>query len=268
MFYEDDLRNPGSRIGGTTLERNNGTRQTQVTSFASRLHQPQLPEIRTSQKLHGLTRSEASSGTPKGDRKNPPNKTSEQPVRGTYKGDKGPESPTFSQALLREAIARFSAYLKEERERYRPQGRQLNHGEGILFARFFSHELLRRIRVVALSGRLLSNPPFYEEAKALGLSVPDMTHKASATFLDVVVFNEAITDRKLFHALVHAAQAHVLGTQFFTELFVRGVIRSRSYSLAPMKAQAFALDARFAANPDVAFSVEEEIRSWMNEGRY
>jgi len=72
----------------------------------------------------------------------------------------------------------------------------------------------------------------------------------------------------LFHALVHAAQVHVLGARFFTELFIRGVLRTGSYSLSPMKAQAFALDARFATNPEQAFSVEHEIRTWMDEARY
>jgi hypothetical protein len=54
----------------------------------------------------------------------------------------------------------------------------------------------------------------------------------------------------------------------FTELFVRGFLRARSYFLAPMKAHAFALDARFAAQPGVRFWVEREIRQWWQTGKY
>jgi hypothetical protein len=88
------------------------------------------------------------------------------------------------------------------------------------------------------------------------------------TFLDVVVFNEKLTSRNLFHGLVHAAQVSVLGLDVFVELFVRGFLRARSYFLVPLKAQAFSLDAKFAANPSERFSVEEEIREWQRDRRY
>lgn len=173
------------------------------------------------------------------------------------------------EALVLEATRRFYAYLKEERERYGPQGRILTEKERALFQPFFSQELLKKVRVVELSGKRLEHPPFYLEAMMLGLThLPDMTHKASATFLDMVVFTEQITDRAMFHALVYAAQVHVLGERFFTELFAREVLRARLYVMVPMKAQAFALDARFAAQPDRAFSVEAEVRAWLDEGRF
>jgi len=60
----------------------------------------------------------------------------------------------------------------------------------------------------------------------------------------------------------------VLGMTEFTHLFVRGFLRARSYFLVPMKAHAFALDARFAPNPGVRFSVEDEIHAWWQAGRY
>jgi hypothetical protein len=49
---------------------------------------------------------------------------------------------------------------------------------------------------------------------------------------------------------------------------VRGFLKSRSYFLVPLKAHAFGLDARFAANPGVRFSVEDEIRNWWRSGKY
>lgn len=179
------------------------------------------------------------------------------------------DDPEGREALAFEAIGRFSAYLKEQRDRYHPQGRNLTEKERPLLQPFFSQELLDKVRVVELSGQRLANPPFYPEAKILGLlHLPDMTHKASATFLDVIVFSGQLTDRGLFHALVHAAQVHVLGERVFSELFVREVLRVQSYSLVPMKAQAYALDARFAAHLERPFSVEAEVRAWLDEGRY
>ena len=91
---------------------------------------------------------------------------------------------------------------------------------------------------------------------------------AVATFLDVSVFNDKITPRDLFHGLVHAAQVQVLGVSEFSNLFVRGFLQARSYFLVPLKAHAFGLDARFAANPGQPFSVEHEIRAWWKAGRY
>jgi len=234
------------------------------------LHEPFSREIRAGEKHPRITGWNAKGQSPADHDKNHSPGTSEnQAQRNAFFYGNEKESPSFSEPLIREAISRFSAYMKEERERYRPQGRPLTHWERALFGRFFSRELLLHVRVLALSGSRLSNPSFYEEARTHGLTnLPDLAHKASATFFDVLIFNEQITDRKMFHALVHAAQPHVLGVRFFAELYVRGVLRARSYSLAPMQAQAYALDARFAANPDRAFSVEAEIRNWMDEARY
>jgi hypothetical protein len=106
-------------------------------------------------------------------------------------------------------------------------------------------------------------------AKARGIRhLPDLAHKASVTFLDVVVFNGSFSERDLFHGLVHAAQIELLGLNAFGEMFVRGFLKSRSYFLVPLKAHAFGLDARFAANPGVRFSVEDEIRDWWRSGKY
>jgi hypothetical protein len=270
VFYEDNWRGRSSRIGGLTLEKGDRPVQSQETAFASRLHEPLSREIRASQKYPGVKRWGAGGQIPGNDaNQNSLPAPANQIERKAAPRSDGGEHPDFSEALIQEAISRFSAYMREERERYRSQARPLTRWERGLFGGFFSLELLLRVRVLALSGSRLANPSFYEKARTLGLTnLPDLAHKASATFFDVMVFNEQITDRKMFHALVHAAQTHVLGPRFFAELFVRGILRARSYSLAPMQAQAYGLDARFAANPGLAFSVEAEIRNWMDEARY
>jgi hypothetical protein len=67
---------------------------------------------------------------------------------------------------------------------------------------------------------------------------------------------------------VHATQIQILGVQRFAALFVQGFIRTKSYCLVPMKAHAFEMDARFAANSGVSFSVEDEVWRWLKEYRY
>ena len=170
---------------------------------------------------------------------------------------------------VQKAIAWFAEYLRSEREEYYAIGERLLGEWRELMDGYFEPALLDQVRILELVDERVANPWFYPKAREKGFShLPDMTHKAAATFLDVVVFNEKIGSRDLFHGLVHAAQMKVLGMTEFTQLFVRGFLRARSYFLVPMKAHAFALDARFAANPGVRFSVEDKIRAWWQAGRY
>jgi hypothetical protein len=99
-------------------------------------------------------------------------------------------------------------------------------------------------------------------------NLPDLQHQASVTFMDVVVFNEKITERALFHGLVHATQVQVLGVERYAELFVRGFLKAKSYFMVPIKAHAFALDCQFAENRERGFSVETEVVRWLEQGRY
>ena len=83
-----------------------------------------------------------------------------------------------------------------------------------------------------------------------------------------MVFHGEIAARTLFHALVHAVQFEVLGLERYTELFVRGFLRTRSHISVPLEARAFTLESKFAGDPAQTFSVEEKVRLWINQGRY
>jgi hypothetical protein len=171
--------------------------------------------------------------------------------------------------LLEDAIAKVVLYLQVQRDIYHSAGRSLEEASKHQLKGFFSPALLDRIRIVELTGRCVANPWFYDEARAKGVqNLPDISHKVAVTFLDVVVFNQKITQRDLFHGLVHSAQFSLLGLERFTELFVAGFLQARSYFLIPLKAHAFALDTRYAEDPQRPFSVEEEVRRWYAEGRY
>ena len=176
---------------------------------------------------------------------------------------------TFQETEIQKAIAWFTSYLMTERESYYPEGHPLPGEWRKSMDGFFETAMLDRVRVLELADRRVANPWFYPAAREKGVRhLPDIRHKAAVTFLDVVVFNGKIASRDLFHGLVHATQVKILGIAEFTELFVRGFLRARSYFLVPLKAHAFALDARFASNPLDRFSVEKEIDSWRLDGRY
>ena len=170
---------------------------------------------------------------------------------------------------IQKAIEWFAEYLRTEREEYYAIGEPLLDDWRELMEGYFEPALLDQVRILELVDERVANPWFYPKAREKGFRhLPDITHKAAVTFLDVVVFNEKIGSRDLFHGLVHAAQMKVLGMTEFTQLFVRGFLRARSYFLVPMKAHAFSLDARFAAHPGIRFSVEHEIRQWWKAGKY
>jgi hypothetical protein len=176
---------------------------------------------------------------------------------------------TLKELEIQKAIGWFNTHLTSERECHYPNGMRLPDQWREMMDGYFASALLDQVRVVELTDRRLENPWFYPYAKDKGVrNLPDMTHKAAVTFLDVVVFNGKMSSRDLFHGLVHVAQVNVMGVTEFSELFVRGFLRARSYFLSPLKAHAFGLDAKFAAQPGVRFSVEDDVQKWWRDGRY
>jgi len=168
-----------------------------------------------------------------------------------------------------QGIVRIAEYLREQRKHYLPMGEPLSGYHRMLMQPFFSPALLDRIRVVEPKAERIPNPAFYSDFRSLGFSnLPDLPHMASVTFLDVVIFNEPITDRALFHGLVHAVQFNILGLDLYCDLFVRGFLRTNAHFTVPLEAHAFALDSKFAENRAQSFSVEEQVRLWIREGRY
>jgi len=170
---------------------------------------------------------------------------------------------------LHESVEILSRYLQAERDGYYREGEPLRGEPRKTMQGYFHEDLLNQVRVRKLENERVPNPWFYSVAKERGFSnLPDLPHLASITFLDVIVFNETFTTRDLFHGLVAATQVRCMGVQEFSRLFVHGFLHARSYFLVPLKAHAFSMDARFAANPGKPFPVEDEIRTWWRTGRY
>ena len=181
-----------------------------------------------------------------------------------------PASPApLTQERIAEAIDLVSAYLRDQRELYFHSAAPLTQHQKALMWPYFSPALLEQVRIVQLNGDRVPNPPFYAKARALGFAnLPEVTHMHSLTFLDVVVFNEKITERCLFHGLVHAVQFAVLGIERYTELFVRGFINTKLHFSVPLEAHAFSLESKFMGSSAHRFSVEDQVRLWVRQNRY
>jgi hypothetical protein len=174
-----------------------------------------------------------------------------------------------TETRILEAVERLCSYLREQRERYLHVAAPLsNHQKAIMWP-YFSAALLDRVKIVELDGRRIPNPPFYDEYRALGfVNLPEVTHMHSLTFLDVVVFNEKVTERCLFHGLVHLVQFEVLGLERYANLFVRSFVNTKFHFSVPLEAHAFSLESKFASAPANRFSVEDQVRLWAKQARY
>jgi hypothetical protein len=175
----------------------------------------------------------------------------------------------ISEARIAEMVSGVAKYFRQEREVYFRESEPLPSEWRLTVEPFFSKSFLERVRVVVLKGARIPPPPFYSEAIALSEgNFPDFVHLASITYLDIIVFHDEITARTLFHGLVHAAQMAILGFERYTDLYVRGFVKTRSWIAIPLETQAFQLDTRFAMSPTAVFSVEDEVKSWDKQGQY
>jgi hypothetical protein len=173
------------------------------------------------------------------------------------------------EARAADIIARVGEYMRKEHALYLPASDPLSAEWKSALQHYFPESLLGTVKTVALEGARIPPPPFYADAMAISSgNFPDFVHLASVTYIDVIVFNEKIAARTLFHGLVHAQQMHFLGFDTYVGLYVRGFLKTRSWLLIPLETQAFKLEERFLVSPREKFSVEEEVKLWARENRY
>src|SRR5205814_5742116 len=133
--------------------------------------------------------------------------------------------PNISVAQIEWVIQQVAAYIEQHRQTYRLRAVPLDRNQSVVMQPFFSESTLGSARVVVLAGERVSNPPFYEELMKMGFeagSLPDFADMAAITYVDTVVFHEPLTDRLLFHELVHVAQYEKLGLAEFAAKYVTG----------------------------------------------
>jgi hypothetical protein len=177
--------------------------------------------------------------------------------------------PQVTPEQVAQAIDSLIACLRANRERYLSFAQPLTSPQLKSLAPYFPASLMETIRLVELHGKRVETPEFFAQVRALGFdNLPDLSHMDSLTFLDVIVFNEKLTDRSLFHSLVHAVQLEVLGLERYAELWVQGFLRTRAHFAIPLEVQAFSLASKFVRPTQAAFSVESEVILWNAENRY
>jgi hypothetical protein len=136
-------------------------------------------------------------------------------------------------------------------------------------ASFFRSDVLETTRILVLEEERIANPNLYATLRSLGFSnLPDFAGMGAVTFQNVIVFHEPLSDALLFHELVHVEQYRQLSVPRFAELYVRGFLTGGGYYGIPLEINAYALGDCFESAPHRAFSVESEVLSWINEGRF
>ena len=122
---------------------------------------------------------------------------------------------------------------------------------------FSPDDVLNTVRITR--GRA-KEPSFYTRLRAMGIrNAPSFSDMAGVTFQDVVLHVDALTEKLLFHELIHVVQYKHLGLRGFAELYVRGFLNGGSYEEIPLEKQAYALEAKFSASPEDPFSAEADV---------
>lgn len=177
-----------------------------------------------------------------------------------------PAPPTPDQVA--QAAGWLSRYLQEQRDHYLPVASPLSPQLKARMWPYFSSPLLDRVRVIELHGARVALPSFFSDVRAAGYEPPEITHMDSVTFLDVIAFNQELSERALFHALVHSVQILKLGLQRYAELWVHSFVKGRTHFTVPLEVHAFSMASKFLRPTPEPFSVEEQVDVWIRNGRY
>jgi hypothetical protein len=176
--------------------------------------------------------------------------------------------PQPSQAQIRQAIEWLTGYLRAQREYYSPVAGPLPDESKARMGPHFAPRLLERVRIIELRGARLPVPEFFASVRALGFEPPEITHMDSITYVDLIAFNQRLSERPLVHALVHVVQIEVLGLERYAELWVHGFLKTRAHFTVPLEVHAFSLSSKFLRPTRERFSVEDEVLSWVTHARY
>jgi len=174
-----------------------------------------------------------------------------------------------SPAQIAQAVGWLADYLQEQRDHYLPAASPISSSLRSSLSPYFKKQLLERVRVLELKGARVTPPDFYAQARALGYdNLPEVSHMDSVTFRDVLVFNEQLELRALFHALVHTVQIEMLGLEKYAESWILAFLKTQAHFTVPLEVHAFSLASRFVRPKPERFSVEEQVALWIAEGRY
>lgn len=178
-------------------------------------------------------------------------------------------TPNLSPEQIGQVSQFVAEYIANQRNHFRERAMNLFASQKSVLVGFFRSELLETTRIRVLENERIGNPSFYPSLQDMGFSnLPDFALMAAVTFNDVVVSHEPFSDGLLFHEFVHVEQYRQLGIPTFASLYVRGFLTGGGYHGIPLEINAYALGARFESAPNLPFSVESEVSSWIIQGRF
>jgi hypothetical protein len=170
--------------------------------------------------------------------------------------------------LIAFLIGQGQKWIKEQREAFRPLGRELPDTAIAQFSLYFEERLLQEVRLVTVPA--LVNPGFLEEYRSIfsekAIPLLDFSGMAGITFMDTILLVDRLLTESatplIFHELVHAVQYELLGPEKFVELYIMGwVNQGFNYAAIPLEMDAYELQNRYEADPTDAFSVKDEVSS-------
>lgn len=178
-------------------------------------------------------------------------------------------SPQLTPEQVHQLSAAVAQYIASQRQAFSPTSSALTAEQRRAMEGFFIPEILDGCRLVVLQNSRVQNPVFYPQLLQMGFkNLPDFRLMAAITFGDVVVSHQPFTHGLLFHELVHVEQYRQLGIPQFSNLYVRGFLSGGGYDGIPLEINAYALGARFEANPRQQFSVSDDVSEWARLGRF
>jgi hypothetical protein len=179
--------------------------------------------------------------------------------------------PKLSDEQVAWIVKEVTAYIQKQRQLFIARAVHLNPNQKADLQSFFPASALDSARVLVLATQRVPNPYFYAQLLAMGFtpeSLPDFSQMAAVTFVDTIVSHGQLTERTLFHELVHLVQYTKLGLPAFAAKYVTGFLKGGSYEAIPLEVNAYQLDARFASAPTNSFSVETEVQAWIDAGKF
>jgi hypothetical protein len=173
-------------------------------------------------------------------------------------------TPNLSEEQVIMVAGLVANYIEQQRAIYRPRAFAVPAEAQAALSTYFSAPVLQNVGVLVLQPpERVANPDFYPVLVALGFSnLPDQSAMNAITYNDTVVVHGVITQGLMFHELVHVEQYVRFGVATFSDLYVRGFLAGGGYAGIPLEQQAYALQARFEANPYSPFSVAAEVANF------
>lgn len=176
--------------------------------------------------------------------------------------------PILSDAEIAAFVRELIAYIQTQHDHYLPLAAPLSREQKAVLHPFFPPAVVQQARVYARGRDPVTNPPLIAQLRSRGFEhAPDLNHLNVVTFRNVHVL-QRITNRVLFHGLVHVTQYHIVGVERCINLSVRAFLKTGRHVTIPLHGHAYELEHRFAQSPSSFFSVEDEVKSWFAAGRY